>query len=279
MTTKLLTEPLRDIPAWADYLSRIEIPVLPETIEALARLAGDEDNVDAQAISEVVMRDPLMTVKVYRHVAALRRRSQITDVESITGSLLMLGVSPFFRQFGALTALGPPSGHTHRWKLGLLAVMHRAQRASDYAFEWAARRNDLDAETIGTAALLHDFTEMLLWSAAPALASTVDTMLAQNPGMRSLEAQQAVLNVGINDLQHELMQRWHLPELLVRITDDHAAGDVQVKNVMLAVALARHSAHGWHNPALPDDYTALGELLHISATQARHLVAREHPPG
>jgi len=273
--TMLVSTPLRDLVAWSDMLSRVEIPVLPETASELAVLAADQDSADAQGIAAIVMRDPLMSVKLYRHLASLRRRTQLTDVESLTGNILMLGLSPFFRAFGALQPIQPPAGHTQRWQRGLGAVLNRSQRAADYAFEWAVRRNDLDAELIYTAALLHDFTEVLLWCVAPALAGAVQLELAQNAGLRSIEAQRKILNVGINELQQALMQRWRLPALLVRITDDHAASDPQVRNVTLAIALARHSADGWDNPALPDDYAALGNLLNMPTHQARLLVAEE----
>jgi len=273
--TMLVSTPLRDLAAWSDMLSRVEIPVLPETATELAVLDADQDSADAQGIAAIVMRDPLMSVKLYRHLASLRRRTQLTDVESLTGSILMLGLSPFFRAFGALRPISPPAGHTQRWQRGLTSVLSRSQRAADYAFEWAVRRNDLDAELIYSATLLHDFTEVLLWCVAPALAGAVQKELAQNPGLRSIEAQRKILNVGVNELQQALMQRWRLPELLVRITDDHAASDPQVRTVTLAIALARHSADGWDNPALPDDYAALGKLLNLPVQQARLLVAEE----
>jgi hypothetical protein len=37
----------------------------------------------------------------------------------------------------------------------------------------------------------------------------------------------------------------------------------RVKNVKLAVDLARHTANGWNDEALPDDYRMIQELLHI----------------
>ena len=274
-----LTTPLRDLTAWADHLSRVEIPVLPETVAALAALAAEEDHVDAQGIADVVMRDPLMCVKLYRRVAALRRGSQLTDVESVTGCIVMMGIPPFFRTFSQVHAVAPPPGMTQNLLSGLNTVLTRAQRASAYAFDWAVRRNDFDAEIIATAALLHDFAEMLIWCVAPGLARRVQDQLGAHPGMRSSEAQRAVLNIEINDLEHELLKRWHLPELLVRIVDEHAGADPKVRNVNLAVALARHSAHGWDNPALPDDYSALAALLNIPATQARLLVAEEISPN
>jgi hypothetical protein len=41
---------------------------------------------------------------------------------------------------------------------------------------------------------------------------------------------------------------------------------------MLATALARHSQNNWRNAALPDDFTAVGELLNLSPQAARGLV-------
>ncbi len=273
----LVSTPLRDLTSWSETLSRVDIPVLPETATELGALNADQDSADAQGIAAIVMRDPLMSVKLYRHLASLRRRTQLTDVESLTGSILMLGLSPFFRTFGALQVIAPLADHTQHWQRGLSSVLSRSQRAADYAFEWAVRRNDLDAELIYTAALLHDFTEILLWCVAPTLAGAVQQELAQNPGLRSVQAQRKILNVGVNELQHALMRRWHLPELLVRVTDDRAAHDPQVRNVTLAIALARHSAAGWDNPALPDDYAALGTLLHMPPQQARLLIAADQP--
>jgi hypothetical protein len=51
----------------------------------------------------------------------------------------------------------------------------------------------------------------------------------------------------------------------VRITDDHAKQVTsQVRNVQLAIRVARHSAQGWDNAALPDDVREIAELLQMS---------------
>jgi HD-like signal output (HDOD) protein len=65
-----------------------------------------------------------------------------------------------------------------------------------------------------------------------------------------------VLHIELHDLQQALMRTWHLPELLVRINDERHAETAQVRNVQLAVRLARHTARGWDNAALPDDVVA-----------------------
>jgi hypothetical protein len=43
--------------------------------------------------------------------------------------------------------------------------------------------------------------------------------------------------------------------------DGECAEQPRVRNVILAVNLARHSSNGWDDAALPDDYKDIGELL------------------
>jgi hypothetical protein len=45
--------------------------------------------------------------------------------------------------------------------------------------------------------------------------------------------------------------------------DDAQAEKPRVPNVKLAGDLARHSAHGWDDPALPDDFKAIAQLMNI----------------
>lgn len=126
---------------------------------------------------------------------------------------------------------------------------------------------------IQVAALLHDFAELLLWLEAPDLALEVARRQAADPSLRSASAQRAVLNVELVDLQHQLMRAWRLPSLLVEITDDRARRQTpQLANVRLAIRVARHSATGWDNPALPDDFADIGALLQLSRPHVERLL-------
>ncbi|MEO6974856.1 MAG: metal-dependent hydrolase, partial [Gallionella sp.] len=49
----------------------------------------------------------------------------------------------------------------------------------------------------------------------------------------------------------------------------------RVRNVVLAVNLARHSANGWNDTALPDDYRDIGELLRMPAEQVKASVVAD----
>ena len=122
-------------------------------------------------------------------------------------------------------------------------------------------------------ALLHDFTELLLWLRAPDLALTIASHQAADPELRSRDAQRAALHIELPELQHALLTNWRLPELLVRITDSHLHNDsAQVRNVLLAIRLARHSARGWDNPALPDDIREIAALLNLGVEPTWKLV-------
>jgi HD-like signal output (HDOD) protein len=147
---------------------------------------------------------------------------------------------------------------------GLQAVLDRAARAARFALAFAVHRLDHDAAVIHEAALLHDFAEMLLWAHAPTLAREIAQRQRADPTLRSADAQRAVLHVTLAEVQQALMKAWRLPELLVRISDDQASAQSQVRNVQLAIRVARHSALGWDNPALPDDVAEIAALLNLA---------------
>ena len=257
-----IEHPLPDLAAWLAYLRAAPIPVLDATADAVRELALNEDAVDAHLLAETVSADPLMTLKLLAHVGSNNRRE--TDVEDAVGALVLLGIGPFFRLFGELPTIGQALGDVSEAAeahAGLQAVLDRSFRAAQFALGFAAHRMDPDAAVIHEAALLHGFAELLLWCHAPALALEIARRQRADATLRSSAAQLAVLGIKLDDLQHALMKAWRLPELLIRLDDAGHAENSQVKNVRLAVRLARHTAMGWDNPALPDDVTEIAALL------------------
>ena len=112
--------------------------------------------------------------------------------------------------------------------------------------------------------MLHDFAEMLLWLHAPTLALEIARRQQLDPALRSEAVQRELLHIRLVDLQHVLMMQWKLPSLLVRITDHQEHREsAQVRNVLLAIQVARHSAQGWDNAAIPDDLREIAELLQL----------------
>jgi HD-like signal output (HDOD) protein len=266
MSLPPITQPLTSVEAWARAIDARPLPVLASTAWAVDEMRQNEDAIDAHLLTQAVALDPLMTLKLLRHVAVVRQGRGTTDAETVTEALVMLGITPFFRAFEA----SPPTvdailGADSEALAGFHAVLKRAQRASRFALGFAIHLQDPDAAVIHEAALLHDFAEMLLWVHAPVLAGKIANQQLLDPTLRSNQAQAAVLNIELQLLQQALMRQWRLPALLVQLDDDRSAQLRQVRTVNLAIRLARHSAQSWHNPAVPDDLDDLSKLLSLSA--------------
>ena len=83
---------LPGVGAWTDAFRGREIPVLAGTAEALEALRANEDDVDANGIGEMIANDPLMTLKVLAHASSHRGKKVVTDTETVTAALVMMGI-------------------------------------------------------------------------------------------------------------------------------------------------------------------------------------------
>ncbi|MGL5987147.1 MAG: hypothetical protein ACRCZ5_09770, partial [Burkholderiales bacterium] len=75
-------------------------------------------------------------------------------------------------------------------------------------------------------------------------------------------------------IQAALAKLWHVPQLLQDLMDDNHPESPRTLNVTLAVALARHSADGWFNAALPDDLKAIQAFLRQDEWDVRRVIMR-----
>jgi len=268
-----ITPAPRVLAAWVALFDHANLPVLAETVCALQELATNEDAVDAHLLADAVVGDPLMTVKVLAHVAQLRRGREGSDTETVTEALVMLGIPPFFKAFGALVSVESHlQGQAEAWA-GFQRVLRRAQRAARFAMGFAAHRMDHDAAVLHEAALLHDFAELLLWLHAPAKALQIDARQRADPTLRSATVQREVLHIELSDLEFALMRKWRLPGLLVEMTDPRNRHlTAQMRNVQLAIRVARHTAQGWDNAALPDDVQDIATLLNLAPDATMRLL-------
>jgi HD-like signal output (HDOD) protein len=260
------------LPVWVRFFAGKDLPVLRHTAEGFGRLAEDLDRVDVRTIADQVLEDPLMTLKVLAWSAKVRTRRQVTELETIEPVVLMTGVEPFFRHFEGMPTVEHALAGQPRALVGVLRVVSRCYRAAAYARDWALRRRDLDTEVILIAALLHDFAELLMWTFAPAASLDIQARQAADPTLRSADVQRSVFGVSLVDLEYALAMHWHLPELLTSMLNDRHATHPRERNVLFAVNLARHSARGWDNAALHDDFEDIASLLHTTVEHVRELV-------
>ena len=257
--------PLHDIESWLLLLSNNSLPVLRQTKRAIEDMRTDMDRVDSRELARVILQDPMMTVRVLAYIQPLHARALRHDITTIAGAIMMSGIEPFFNRFTDLIPIEAMlKGEPPAALLGVLQVIRRAQRAADYAQDWARWRHDVNIEEVRIAALLHDLAEILVWCFAPKLGLAMKADLETHPGKRSAVVQTETLGFTLQELQLALCGVLHLPELLRDLIDDEHGEHPRERNVALAVRLARHSAHGWNDPALPDDYKEIGQLLNLT---------------
>ena len=260
----MLEAPFSNLASWHDYLVKADLPVLRHTVQRLNELRENAENVNGRVLASVILHDPLMTLRVLAYIESKRGKRQNTDITTIERALMMIGVGPFFRDFDNLPLVEETLRSYPKALLGLLKVIARARKAAHWSREWAVIRHDLDIDEITVATLLHDVAEILMWCFAPNLAVQVREMQVRDRSLRSAAAQTQVYNITLEELQLALAKTWRLPELLTTLMDRQNADHPRVRNVTLAVDLARHSANGWDDAALPDDFSAIEDLLHIS---------------
>ena len=258
----------RSLEDWVNFLSQAEIPVLKQTARDLTVLHEDAENISAREVAQAIARDPMMTVKLLRYLQNNKHSRQEHEVLEVEQALLMMGVEGFFRKLPPKPLMDEMLRGHMAALVCLLRVVHRSHRASAYAYEWAVRLRDMHFEEVRIAALLHDLAEMLMWCFAPADMLKIHAMQQQDKSLRSNDVQQQVLGFPLVDLQLALAREWALPKLLLTLMDEECAEQERVRNVIIAVNLARHSSNGWDDAALPDDYKDVGALLGMEPEDA-----------
>ena len=260
----MIEQPLPDIDAWIAFISQTDLPVLRHSVNELERLGENADNANGRVLAGIVLHDPLLTLRVLAYIEAHRRQRQTTDITTIDRAIMMIGITPFFRDFQNLPVAEDQLKAHPQALLGLLKAITRARQAAHWARDWAILRRDADVDEITLATLLHDVAELLMWLFAPRLALRVRSAQLAQPQQRSAILQKEIYGVPLYQLKLALAGTWRLPPLLALLLDHRQEKNPRVRNVKLAVDLARHAANGWNNPALPDDFKGIRDLLHVN---------------
>jgi hypothetical protein len=253
----------------AGLVSGTEMPVLRQTARRLDEARQNIDRVSGRDITDIVLQDPLLAIRVLAYIQASASRRLQSDITNIASAVMMLGVDPFFRQFDqpltsracsaaaagpARRAAGDPAHATRvalRPRVGVRAARHERRGSGSRG---AAARPRRDPAVV-----------------LCARSGDRDSLAAAGRrSLRSASVQQEVLGFPLAELQLALCHAWQLPELLTTLMDDGNAHLPRVQNVKLAVNLARHSIDGWADPAIPDDLKAVQDLLHISRETLLH---------
>lgn len=259
---------------WTARLADLPIPVLASTAALLAHWRADPDRVDANSMADAILRDPLMTLRVQICMAQALSRRLETPVETVTAGLVHLGIEPFLARFADVPVLEDVLAAQPEALAGALEDVHTAHHAARLAAAIAIERMDEHAELLHQAALLSNFSSLLLWVHHPLLMLDMAHRQRVDRSLRSADLQRTVLGTELAALEQSLMERWSLPPKLRHLMHAGHAAAGGPQSVALGLRIARHSREGWDNPALPDDFTDLGRLLSLTPAAAASLVYR-----
>lgn len=265
--TLMIDFPFPGATAWVEHFAEIELPVLRHTVQQLNDLRATAETINTRKLAAIIEHDPLMTLRVFRTMQQRRSKSQSADITTIERSLVMMGTQGFYDSLQDLPIIEQQLKGYPKAMLGLLKVIARSRHAAAWARDWALLRQNASFEEVTMAALLHDFVEILMWCFAPSLASQARDRLATDSASRSGPIQQEIFGAPLEEIMVELVTQWGLPPLLRTLMHPGNAEAGNVRNVKLAVDLARHSGNSWNDAALPDDYRAIETLLHIGHSQ------------
>ena len=267
-----MSAPPHSLAGWVRLFADADIPARRLSLRGIASLHQHIDEVSPRALAALVLRDPLLTARLFTHAATRRGPRYGGDVTTVDGIVMTFGMPCVIEALARAPALeGRLEGRPEALE-GLFEVLLRARQAARFAADFACHRQDREVEEIAVSGMLHDLAEMLLWCEAPDAALEIRRRLRGDPALRSSAVQHEVLGATLIEVQLAVARAWRLPELLVSMMNDRHAENPRTRNVALAVALARHSANGWDNPALPDDYSAIAALLRLDALRVRQMV-------
>ncbi len=231
------------------------LPIFRHTQKALIEYGRLRDQVTAKEVATDILADPLATLYIL-HTINLRVSARSgTEVTTVEHALMMQGIGAFLDAARRLPVLeDSPAGRNPRTFAALQALSRRAQHAAWQARDFAVLHNDIRADEVQAAALLHTLPELLLWLRTPDQAIRLQR---QRRRVSETEAETAVLGDTLANLRPILLESWNIPPLTLELFDPKNAERPRQTILNACCAIAIKSERGWWNEDLMESYNAL----------------------
>ncbi|MBZ0105071.1 MAG: HDOD domain-containing protein [Sulfuricella denitrificans] len=256
---------------WVAFLGNQDVPVLRRTIRELDRLRPSAERLTASQLAVVVLRDPLMTLKLLRLANSARRGRLSTEITSVEHAIIMLGAVPLFKNFSSLVALEDMLAEQPLVLSSVLQVYSRSLHAAYQARQWAIQHQDIRVEEVFIAALLHDMGNIMLWIYAPQRAREIRDAV-QREHLYYGVVHEKIMGFPVADFRLALAAVWRFPEMLVELVDCRNAGVPRAQGVLLGVSIAHLSERGWYGPQMEATLEAMADNLNLPLETTTWLV-------
>lgn len=247
---------------WVTFLETQDVPVLRRTFLELEKLRPSAERISASKLAVIILRDPLMTLKLLRLANSSRRGRLSNEITSVEHAIMMLGVVPLFKHFSSLVVLEDMLAQQEQALNSVLQVFSRALHAAYQARQWALQHQDIRVEEVYISALLHDMTNMMLWIYAPLRAQEIRATVRRERLYYGL-AHEKVMGFSVADFRTALAAAWRFPDMLAELVDCRNAAQPRAQGVLLAVSLAHLAERGWYGTQIEAIQDAMADTLNL----------------
>ena len=249
---------ITDPKPWLEKLGPSQVAVFRRTARLLAELAQQGDKVNSNDIANVILADPLMTLRILHDANALRSKRLGSETGTVQHALMRIGVNAFFDKYKELATVEEALSSQPMALRIAYRLLQRSFHASWQARDFAALHLDIQAEEVEVAALLGCITELLLCLAAP---ETIGKLQRLRRKKSAAMAELELLGSPLDALQQAVLAAWQMPEEMREML---ALGkQPRPRQIMLRTAfeIDRWGEQGWWHEELAATYGDLAELL------------------
>ncbi|WP_312846288.1 HDOD domain-containing protein [Marinobacter arenosus] len=256
MTTENDTTPVRmtTTQAWVTYLSKVELPVLANTLRRINELT-DSRNSTVNELANVILNDAQLTSQVLRLSNTVFYNQTRTQVSTVSRAITLIGFDAVKSM--AISSLIVDSLLQRNDRPHLLRCLARAIHAAVQARCLMPKRNETALEEVFIGALLMNIGELAFWSCETEQATELEQRLRlEEP---PVEAQKAVLHTTFTEITRGLVDAWSLGPFIKDVVAPGQPNSPNASLVRHSVEMARLSELGWRGTEMDKLLEQLGK--------------------
>lgn len=229
--------------AWVSYLSKVELPVLANTLKQINELT-DSRNSTVNELANVILNDAQLTSQVLRLSNTVFYNQTRTQVSTVSRAITLIGFDSVKSM--AISSLIVDSLLKRNDRPHLLRCLARAIHAAVQARCLMPKRTEHALEEAFIGALLINIGELAFWSCETEQAGELEErMRLEEP---PVEAQKAVLHTTFTEITRGLVEAWSLGPFIREVVAPGQPGSMASSLVRNAVEMAKVSEAGWSGP-------------------------------
>lgn len=240
--------------AWVTYLSKVELPVLANTLKRINELT-DSTNSTVNELANVILNDAQLTSQVLRLSNTVFYNQTRTQVSTVSRAITLIGFDSVKSM--AISSLIVDSLLQRNDRPHLLRCLARAIHSAVQARCLMPKRNENALEEVFIGALLMNIGELAFWSCETEQATELEQRLRLDEP--PVEAQKAVLHSTFTEITRGLVDAWALGPFIKDVVSPGQANSKATSLVRHSVEMARLSENGWRGADMDKVLEQLGK--------------------